>query len=47
MNESQARVAGWSLIMAFWGMRQMIRDDLADRETAMAAFNQLVARMLA
>ncbi len=46
MNEAQARVAGWSLIMAFWGMRQMIRDDLVDRDTAMAAFNQLVARML-
>lgn len=45
MDETRARVVGWSLIMGFWGMRQLIRDGVVERDEAMAAFNQLIARM--
>ncbi len=45
LTEADARVYAWMTVMAFWGMRQLVRDGELPRERGMKLFNDLVARL--
>ncbi len=44
-DETEARTIAWSLVMGFWGMRQMVRDGEISREQGVATLNALVGRL--
>lgn len=46
VDETEARTVAWSLVMGFWGMRQMVRDGEISREQGVATFNALVDKLL-
>jgi len=46
VDSAEARTVAWSLVMGFWGMRQMVRDGDITREEGVTTFNTLVARLL-
>ncbi len=46
LSDTEARTVAWSLVMGFWGMRQMVRDGDITREQGVDTFNTLVARLL-
>ena len=45
LNESDARAYAWMTVMAFWGMRQLVRDGEISRVRGMKLFNDLVERI--
>lgn len=45
LNEGDARAYAWMTVMAFWGMRQLIRDGEVSRARGMKLFNELVERI--
>lgn len=46
MSVEQARPLAWMLIMAFWGVRQLVVDQLITREDAEVQLNQVFQRVL-
>lgn len=45
MEGEDARAGSWMLVMAFWGMRQLVRDGELSRERGTAIFNALLDRL--
>lgn len=43
--EGDARAYAWMTVMAFWGMRQMVRDGELGRARGLKLFNELVERI--
>ncbi len=46
LPEGAARTAAWSLVMGFWGMRQMVRDGEVSREQGIATLNTLIDQLM-
>lgn len=46
LEDDDAGTVSWLMVMAFWGLRQLIRDEAVDREHGMRVFNDLLARLL-
>ncbi|GLR25450.1 MULTISPECIES: TetR/AcrR family transcriptional regulator [Limnobacter] len=46
MEETSARSLVWMLIIAFWGLRQMVRDGMVSREQAMDEMDRVVKAVL-
>ncbi len=44
-NAADAKAHAWMTIMAFWGMRQLVRDGELTRTRGVKLFNQLVERL--
>ncbi len=42
----QARLLAWSMIMSFWGLRQLIRDGAVSRRSALDGFQAQIERLL-
>lgn len=47
LSAADSRAYAWMLVMAFWGMRQMVRDGVISRAQGVRLFNRLVARVAA
>lgn len=45
LSESDARAYAWMTVMAFWGMRQLVRDGELSRARGLKLFNDLVGRI--
>ncbi|MFN4329885.1 MAG: TetR/AcrR family transcriptional regulator [Limnobacter sp.] len=45
-DATSARAMAWMLIMAFWGMRQMVRDSLITRDQGLDELDRLLGRVL-
>ncbi|HSW15557.1 MAG TPA: helix-turn-helix domain-containing protein [Solimonas sp.] len=45
LNEADAKVYAWMSILAFWGMRQLVRDGEIPRARGMKLFNSFVERI--
>ena len=45
LDEDRARSTAWMLVMAFWGMRQLVRDGEISRDQGVADFNALITRL--
>lgn len=45
VDTESARVFSWIIMMGFWGMRQLVRDDAISRETGVAVFNDMIRRI--
>jgi AcrR family transcriptional regulator len=46
LSEADAKAYAWMTVMAFWGMRQLVRDGDISRARGVALFNELVARVV-
>lgn len=46
MDTEDARLFSWMAVMAFWGMRQLVRDGVITRARGVAAFNDLLDRLV-
>jgi len=46
LSESDARAYAWMTVMAFWGMRQLVRDGELARGRGLKLFNDLVGRIV-
>jgi AcrR family transcriptional regulator len=46
MSDDQAKPLAWMLIMAFWGIRQLVVDQIMTREEAETQLNQMFQRVL-
>lgn len=44
LNAADSRAYAWMMVMAFWGMRQLVRDGVLSRGQGLRLFNQLVER---
>lgn len=45
LDDEEARAGSWMMVMAFWGMRQLVRDGELSRERGTAIFNELLERL--
>lgn len=45
LDGEDARAGSWMMVMAFWGMRQLLRDGDLSRERGVAIFNELLERL--
>lgn len=45
LKEGDARAYAWMAVMAFWGMRQLVRDGELDRARGIKLFNDFVERL--
>lgn len=45
LEGEDARAGSWMMVMAFWGMRQLVRDGELSRERGTAIFNTLLDRL--
>ncbi|HEY1058539.1 MAG TPA: TetR/AcrR family transcriptional regulator [Limnobacter sp.] len=45
-DEKQGRTLAWMLVMAFWGVRQMIRDGLITRDEGLIEMDRVLDRIL-
>lgn len=45
LEGEDARAGSWMVVMAFWGMRQLVRDGELSRERGTAIFNALLDRL--
>lgn len=46
MDDASSRTFAWMLIMAFWGMRQMVRDGLISRDEGVKEFDEMLNALL-
>jgi AcrR family transcriptional regulator len=46
LGDADARIYAWMMVMAFWGMRQLVRDGEISRARGVSTFNGLVQRLL-
>lgn len=46
LSEGDARAYAWMTVMAFWGMRQMVRDGELNRARGVRLFNDMVGRVV-
>lgn len=45
LSESDAKAYAWMTVMAFWGMRQLVRDGVLPRARGMKLFSDLLGRI--
>jgi AcrR family transcriptional regulator len=45
LSEADAKAYAWMTVMAFWGMRQLVRDGEVSRARGVALFNDLISRV--
>jgi AcrR family transcriptional regulator len=45
LNTADSKAYAWMALMAFWGMRQLVRDRVISRAQGVKLFNQFVARV--
>ena len=46
LDEAAATSLVWMVILSFWGIRQLIRDKVIDREQGIAQFDSLLERLM-
>lgn len=46
LSEADSKAYAWMTVMAFWGMRQLVRDGELSRSRGLKLFNELVGRIV-